>query len=71
MAAGNFDASAVQVAQVQVDRMFADPNITYTEFQRGEAATARALMMRQTASTVERLTGGVCVGVDVYLVRPA
>lgn len=71
MAAGNFDASAVQVAQVQVDRMFADPNITYTEFQRGEAATARALMMRQTASTVERLTGGVCVGVDVYLVRPS
>lgn len=71
MAAGNFDASDIQVAQVQVNRMFADPNITYTEFQRGEAATARALMMRQTASTVERLTGGVCEGVDVWLVRPS
>ena len=71
MAAGNFDASDIQVAQVKVDRMFADRSVTYTEFQRGEAETARALMMRQTASTVERLTGGICEGVDVYLIRPS
>ena len=71
MAAGNFDASDIQVAQARVDRMFADPNITYTEFQRGEAATARALLARQTASTVERLVAGICEGVDVYLVRPS
>lgn len=71
MAAGNFDASAMQVAQVKLQQMFADPNITHTEFQRGEAASARALLARQTASIHPILKSDKCVGVDVWYYRPS
>jgi hypothetical protein len=69
MAAGNFDASAMNVAQVQLSQIFADPNVARTEMQRGEAATARALLGRQTASSVPILTSDKCVGADVYFHR--
>jgi hypothetical protein len=71
MAAGNFDASAMQVAQVKLEAMFADPHITHTEMQRGEAATARALLERQTATTAPILTSEKCVGADVWFFRPS
>lgn len=70
MAAGNFDASAMAVAQVKLETMFADPNVARTQLQKGEAASARALLMRQTASTTPILTSNKCVGADLYFYRP-
>lgn len=71
MAAGNFTASDMNTAQVRLAAMFADPNITYTEFHRGEAASARALLARQTATTAPILASNKCVGADVYFYRPS
>lgn len=70
MAAGDFSASVMNEAQVKLEAIFADPNVARTELQRGEAAAARALLRRQTASTVPILTGSECVGADVYFYRP-
>lgn len=70
MAAGSFAASEMNVAQVKLEAMFADPNTARTEMQRGEAAASRALLMRQTATSTPILTGDKCVGADVWFYRP-
>lgn len=70
MAAGSFTASQIQEAQVRMMQMFADPNISKTEWQTGEALSARALLPRQTAKTLERLTSNICVGAEIWFLRP-
>lgn len=70
MAAGSFTASQIQEAQLRMSAMFADPNTSKTEWQQGEALSARALLPRQTARTLERLTSGICVGAEIWFVRP-
>lgn len=69
MAAGDFTASALQVGQIKLGEMFATPNISQTELQKGSALTARALLAKNRARTVERLVGGKCVGVEAYFLR--
>jgi hypothetical protein len=70
MAAGNFTASALQVAQVKLEEMFAVPSISQTELLEGSASTARALLMRQRSRTVDRLVGNKCVGIEAWFIRP-
>ena len=70
MAAGSFTASQIQEAQLKMMQMFADPNISKTEWQTGEALSARALLPRQTAKTLERLTSNICVGAEIWFLRP-
>lgn len=70
MAAGNFTASDMNTAQVKLESMFADPNTARTEMQKGEAATARALLSRQTATASPILKDGKCVAVDAWFYRP-
>lgn len=71
MAAGDFGASAIQEAQYRLAAMFADPNVSKTEWQAGEAMSARALLPRQTARTLDRLLDGrICEGAEVWFFRP-
>lgn len=70
MAAGNFSASAMNEAQVKLETMFADPNVSRTELQKGEAAAARALLARQTSTATPILTSNKCVGADLWFYRP-
>ncbi len=60
----------MQEAQVKLENFFRDPNVTRTEFQRGEAATARALLQRQTATIAPILKSDNCVGAEVWFYRP-
>lgn len=70
MAAGDFTNSVIQTAQVKLENMFATPNVAVTEYRAGSASTARALLMKQRATTVDRLVGDKCVGVEAYYIRP-
>lgn len=70
MAAGDFTNSALQLAQVKLEEMFATPNISQTELNVGSASTARALLMKQRSTTVPRLVGDKCVGVEAWYIRP-
>ena len=70
MAAGSFTASALQVAQINLDEMFASPTISQTELKAGSALTARALLAKQRSRTVPRLVGDKCVGVEAWFIRP-
>lgn len=71
MAAGDFGASAIQEAQYKLDLMLANPNTAKTEWQQGEALSARAVLPRQTARTLDRLLDGtICEGAEVWFVRP-
>lgn len=66
-----FTASEMQVALVKLETMFADPNAARTELLRGEAATARALLPRQTAKADPILKGNKCVGATAWYFRPS
>lgn len=70
MAAGNFADSALQVAQVRLEQMFAAPNTAQTELKAGSASTARAVLARQRATTQPRLVGDTVVGVEAWYFRP-
>lgn len=70
MAAGDFGASEIQVAQLQLREMFATPTTAQTEMAQGAAVAARALLTRQKARTVPRLVGNKCVGVEAWFMRP-
>jgi len=70
MAAGDFTASALDRAQIKLGDLFATPNISQTELLRGSALTARALLAKNRARTVERLEGNKCVGIKAWFVRP-
>lgn len=70
MAAGDFGASEIQVAQVQLREMFATPTTTQTEMAQGAAMSARALLTRQKSRTVPRLVGNKCVGIEAWYMRP-
>ena len=71
MAAGNFTASAIQEAQYKLDLLLANPNTAKTEWQVGEAQSARAILPRQTARTLDRLLdANICEGAEVWFVRP-
>lgn len=71
MAAGDFGASAIQEAQYKLDLMLANPNVAKTEWQQGEALSARAVLTRQTARTLDRLLdANICEGAEVWFVRP-
>jgi len=65
-----FTASQTQEAQYALNLWLADPNTARTEWQRGEALSARAILPRQTAQTLERLVSNVCVGAEVWFYRP-
>lgn len=69
MAAGDFTASALLEAQIRLGDMFATPTISQTELMRGSASTARALLAKNRARTVDRLVGNKCVGVEVHFLR--
>lgn len=56
---------------VKLETMFADPNATRTELLRGEAATARALLPRQTATANPILKSNKCVGATAWFFRPS
>jgi len=70
MAAGDFTNSVISRAQINLDELFASPNSAKTESLVGAAATARALLMNQRATTVDRLVGNKCVGVEAHYIRP-
>ena len=70
MAAGDFTNSVILRAQINLDEIFASPNTAKPELRAGSASTARALLMRQRSTTVPRLTGNKCVGVEVHYIRP-
>lgn len=67
-----FTASQIQEAQYALNLWLADPNTARTEWQRGEALSARALLPRQTAQTLPRFQGEnfVCIGAEVWFYRP-
>jgi len=69
MAAGDFTASALDRAQIKLGDMFATPNISQTELLAGAALTARALLAKNKARTIERLEGNRCVGVKAWHMR--
>lgn len=61
----------MQEAQYKLNLMLADPNTAKTEWQQGEALSARAVLSRQTARTLDRLLDGrICEGAEVWFVRP-
>ena len=66
-----FTDSALQVAQLKLDQMFASPTISQTELKIGAAATARALLAKQRSRTVPRLIGDKVTGVEAWFIRPA
>jgi hypothetical protein len=70
MAAGDFTDSALQVAQVRLEEMFAAPNTAQTELKAGSASTARAMLARQRSRVIPRLTGNTVVGVEAWYIRP-
>lgn len=65
-----FTASQIQEAQLSLDKWLADPNTALTEWQRGEALSARAVLKRQTAQTLPRLVSNQCIGAEVWFYRP-
>jgi hypothetical protein len=67
-----FTASQMQEAQYALNLWLAEPNTARTEWQRGEALSARAVLPRQTAQTLPRFKGDnfVCVGAEVWFYRP-
>ena len=70
MAAGDFTNSVISRAQINLDELFASPNSAKTEYLAGAAAMARALLMNQRSTTVPRLVGNKCVGVEAHYIRP-
>ena len=70
MAAGDFANSVILVAQYNLNAMFATPNTAKPELLAGAAGTARALLMNQKSTTIPRLVGDKCVGVELHYIRP-
>jgi hypothetical protein len=69
MAARDFSPSVILDAQVALDQMYATPNTAKTSLLAGRAETARAVLPRQTARTVDRLLGNKVVGVQAFFYR--
>lgn len=69
MAAGDFTSSVILEAQHRLDEMWATPNTADTAILAGRAETARAMLPRQTARTLDRLTGNKVIGAEVWFYR--
>lgn len=72
MAAGDFTATQIQVAQATAVSMFPSAaNITTPQYNQ-PAATSRAMLLRQRATTSGRFAGrNECVGVDIHWFKPS